>query len=330
LIIIDDKSSDNSVRVISEWVEKTGFACTFIAHQQNCGLCATLNEALKLCEGEYLQAIACDDVLVTDKFAIQVSALQEDPKSALACSDFSTINGSSEMLENKHYAKDYQFPTDPFIAILDGSAGYKRVIHSPTALVRKTVIEEIGGWPEDLIQEDFYMWLQITFRYPVIFNNIALVKYRFLESSLSSSLTSGSTMTKRYYQDQIKVMELFLQKAQGKRSEVLIVEILKCIEKLEHYFIRNCKDSVHLQEALVKWLNYRMNLLDRNRFKTHVEKSLGKTIYHLWVAGHPGLPIYKHYQSDVAMKYRIPLILGTKYSSIQKLKALMGKQVSQG
>ncbi|MBE8233681.1 MAG: glycosyltransferase [Endozoicomonadaceae bacterium] len=323
LIIIDDKSSDNSVQLISEWIEKTGVTCTFIAHQKNCGLCATLNEALELCQGEYLQAIACDDILEPGKFAKQVLALQENPESALACSNFSTIDGKGKIIEIRHYAEDYKFPIDPFIAILNGSSGYKRVIHSPTVLVKKAIIEEIGGWREDLVQEDFYMWLQITFCHPVVFINIPLVKYRMLASSLSQSLISGSEMTRHYYEDHIKVMELFIHKVEANRLKVLMMEMLKRIEALEKYCVSNCDDEHKMQKILESWLNYRNKVFNKGFIISYAKKSLGKTIYQLWVLGCPFFSIYKPYLHRVSIKYRLFIALGIRYSKVTKFKALI-------
>ena len=50
LIVIDDGSKDNSVKVIQELADKYGF--TFI-HRPNKGLSATLNEGIRLSKGKY-------------------------------------------------------------------------------------------------------------------------------------------------------------------------------------------------------------------------------------------------------------------------------------
>ena len=64
LIIIDDGSKDNSVKVIQELADKYGF--TFI-HRPNKGLSATLNEGIRLSKGKYFSAIASDDILFLEK-----------------------------------------------------------------------------------------------------------------------------------------------------------------------------------------------------------------------------------------------------------------------
>ena len=47
-IIIDDCSTDNSVKVIENWIKENDYECTFIKHEVNQGICKTLNESIKL------------------------------------------------------------------------------------------------------------------------------------------------------------------------------------------------------------------------------------------------------------------------------------------
>src|SRR5690554_4831249 len=77
LIIIDDGSKDNSVEVIQEMIPacEERFVRFEFRYRPNKGLCATLNESLEWCEGEYLSCIASDDIMRPDKTSYQVSYL---------------------------------------------------------------------------------------------------------------------------------------------------------------------------------------------------------------------------------------------------------------
>lgn len=80
LIVVDDCSTDDSVRVISKWLTKHRADATFIRHQKNMGVCRTLNDGIAQAHGEYISETAADDVWLHDKIAQQVSLLEQLPK----------------------------------------------------------------------------------------------------------------------------------------------------------------------------------------------------------------------------------------------------------
>ncbi|HEY6328701.1 MAG TPA: glycosyltransferase, partial [Blastocatellia bacterium] len=79
LIIFDDSSSDNSVEIIEDWLRKNGIDCIFIRHQENKGVCKSLNEALAVATGKYVSMVAADDVWLPDKIARQVEIAESQP-----------------------------------------------------------------------------------------------------------------------------------------------------------------------------------------------------------------------------------------------------------
>ena len=77
LIIIDDGSKDNSVEVIQEMIPacEERFVRFEFRYRPNKGLCATLNEALEWCEGEYFSPTASDDILKQNKISTQLAIM---------------------------------------------------------------------------------------------------------------------------------------------------------------------------------------------------------------------------------------------------------------
>src|SRR4051812_6669635 len=71
LIIIDDCSTDDSVAVIRDWLDRTGTAATFIVHDVNRGICASRNDALSHATGEHVACISTDDVWLPGKLSAQ-------------------------------------------------------------------------------------------------------------------------------------------------------------------------------------------------------------------------------------------------------------------
>lgn len=184
LIIMDDCSQDNSVEVIHNWIERNQVKCTFIAHQVNQGLCKTLNEAIILCEGKYVQMISCDDILMPQKLSVQVPLLeQSNEKVAVIFSDsYLMKDDGSEyygwfIQRHKDFAKIPE--GDLYDELLSGN-----FIPAMTALVKRSVYSDVGLYDEKLSYEDYDMWLRIAKKYKFIFSNYVSARYRFHEGNL--------------------------------------------------------------------------------------------------------------------------------------------------
>lgn len=182
LIIIDDCSIDNSVETINTWIKTNKCNVEFIKNQQNIGLCATLNKALSYVKADYLQIIACDDILVSDKLEKQLSYLLNNPDISIVCSNFVTIDENGNELSVAHKTPNY-IPDNLFEKIIT----YEYIVHSPTVLLHTKVYDVVGLYPTDIIQEDYYMWLRLSkeFKFGYIYDST--VKYRILQNSLSKN-----------------------------------------------------------------------------------------------------------------------------------------------
>ena len=66
IIIADDASTDNSMRIIKEYALLYPSKITFISSQENYGIATNFNNAVKASKGEWFKPIACDDVLFED------------------------------------------------------------------------------------------------------------------------------------------------------------------------------------------------------------------------------------------------------------------------
>ena len=100
LIITDDYSTDDSIKEIQQWINQNNVKCTFKKNKKNIGICKSLNNAIKLVKGEYLNLIACDDILLPNKIKNQVEQFnQSDAKSAVVYSDTYIIRNQKSSLK---------------------------------------------------------------------------------------------------------------------------------------------------------------------------------------------------------------------------------------
>jgi glycosyltransferase involved in cell wall biosynthesis len=78
LIIVDDGSTDNSVRIIKEYSAKDVRVKPFF-HENNLGISRSANDCLNRATGEYVGFIGSDDLWVTTKLEEQLKILSSQP-----------------------------------------------------------------------------------------------------------------------------------------------------------------------------------------------------------------------------------------------------------
>lgn len=210
LIIIDDGSRDNSVEVIKEMIPacETRFKRFEFRHRQNKGLCATLNEALEWCVGEFFSAIASDDIALKHKISFLVERIEMDAAHAV----FGLL---CEFSENKKFIK----PQNQIIEHCFEDLIYQiHIPAAPTAMITTSILREVGGYNEDLMIEDWFMWLVLAKKgcklisYPEV-----LALYRRHDGNMTNSL-------EKMHQGRLDILDLF--KGEGCYNKALKNEYL--------------------------------------------------------------------------------------------------------
>jgi glycosyltransferase involved in cell wall biosynthesis len=184
VIVLDDCSKDDSVAVIDAWLAKHRVDWHFIRHAKNKGICATLNEALRLARGKYISMIATDDVWERGKISEQVSVMESLPETVgVLYSDAYQINESGELLPKLFIEAHRPLPQIPegdiFEALFDGN-----FIPAMTTLIRRDCFEIVGNYDETLVFEDWDMWLRISRRFEFKYLPPPTARYRIVGTSM--------------------------------------------------------------------------------------------------------------------------------------------------
>jgi glycosyltransferase involved in cell wall biosynthesis len=164
IFIIDDYSQkDNSVEVIDNWIKvNKQLNITFIKHQQNIGICKSLNELLNLSTGKYLQLVALDDVLKPWKLEKHVEILENSNENdALIFSDAYLMDDNSILYQNRFIGLHKKYLSlksgNYFDELINGN-----FIPALTVMFKANIIKNIGGWDSNLLYEDYDMWLCLS------------------------------------------------------------------------------------------------------------------------------------------------------------------------
>lgn len=186
VVIIDDCSSDNSVAIIEEIIrDKTNVL--FLKNKLNRGNCISFNRALAYAKGDYLVDFSTDDILLPEFIEKQVKLLDSKPKQVgVVFSDAFLIDEEGKVLKT-HYKRDKAGGLLENVPEGDvyGNILERYFINPPTVIVRKAVLDEIGGYDEGLAFEDFDLWVRCSRKYLFAFNDAVLVMKRLHKSGLA-------------------------------------------------------------------------------------------------------------------------------------------------
>jgi alpha-1,3-rhamnosyltransferase len=106
LIVIDDGSKDDSVKIIEKALQDCPFDSQLIM-RENRGLCATLNEGLLLTDSKYFAYIGSDDVWLPSFLENRIKLLENHTNSCLAYGHAFLINENDEIIDLTEKWSDY-------------------------------------------------------------------------------------------------------------------------------------------------------------------------------------------------------------------------------
>lgn len=174
LIIIDDGSTDSSRHKIAELVP----ACTsrFVRFEfrdrPNKGLAATVDEGLGWARGQFFASFNSDDVLLPGKTSTLLSKIKDEPNVAGVFSGYELIDANGALISTLR-------PKETYLEFDDLLLSRKFHLATPTQLLRTEAVRAVGGYPQHLYIEDWYMWLKLTDRgYCLKIVPDVLVRYR--------------------------------------------------------------------------------------------------------------------------------------------------------
>lgn len=179
LLAFDDGSSDASLDILHRY--EAGDRRVRVFTRENRGLVATLNELIGLARGRYLARMDADDVCLPDRFARQVTFLDNHPDHLVVGGWYEMINAQGDPIGI------VRSPTDHAAIDEANIAGHTSICH-PTAMIRRTAIATSNWYDQQhFAAEDLDLWLRIAEVGKVA--NIAdlVLRYRMHDGSISEA-----------------------------------------------------------------------------------------------------------------------------------------------
>lgn len=202
IIALDDGSTDGT----REWLTQHATKAKLVFNEQNLGTYGSLNEGLKLAQGEFIAIFNDDDLWAREKLSRQVDMMERFPRVGLVHTDGYFIDGKGEVRTDSPLGFD--FPrTETGDVLLD--LIYANKIIASAVLARRACFEDLGGFNEAFFGSgDWEMWYRIAEKWQVGYLNDALTMYRVHGANASHKLS-------KIWQDDQKLREWIVPRIAG-------------------------------------------------------------------------------------------------------------------
>ncbi len=165
IIIIDDCSTDDSVKILEEWIEKNWEKIPVIFKQniQNSGPGFTYNQAIQYSHGKYITFMDSDDFFIQDSLVEKANEFKKHK-------DLKIIYGNGVFFENNIFStssihegiqrtfRDYNFNPSKILASI-----YCKIplLSLSSTLIKKEFITQIWGFDEKILSNDWILNIKI-------------------------------------------------------------------------------------------------------------------------------------------------------------------------
>jgi glycosyltransferase involved in cell wall biosynthesis len=210
LIVIDDGSTDETSIRIETYRDPRIIIHRFDANK---GLIAALNKGLELARGYYIARQDADDQSLPQRFAKQVLTLNANPSLGVVGSCMRLRDSENRM------SGVYSYPSKA--ALAKWQVLFKTPVAHSTAIIRRSVIEQVGGYNKSYkFAEDYELWSRISEVSSVLSLRDRLVYYNIGDGGVSEK--------NRVAQDDIHttISSQNIEKLAGKRLDSDIVRAL--------------------------------------------------------------------------------------------------------
>lgn len=159
IIIIDDGSSDGSRELVARWMERDDRICLLTPGRA--GLVRALNLGIERARAPYAARMDADDVMHPERLELQASFLDGHP-------EIGVVGSQVELFPEELIADGYR----EYVRWLNGCTEPEEIaanifvespLAHPSVMMRRSLIEEIGGYRDGDFPEDYELWLRIHY-----------------------------------------------------------------------------------------------------------------------------------------------------------------------
>jgi glycosyltransferase involved in cell wall biosynthesis len=179
LIVVDDKSTDNSVTMIKD-ILKDHPEVKFIEHSKNTGNCTAFNDGWRMSTGEFVIDLAADDTLPENRIENGVKEFsQRDTTYGVQYGDVAVMNEDGTFID-RHSKTSQPVEGNIYTELVK-----RYFVSSASMMIRQEVLKNLNGYDETLAYEDFDFWIRSSRIYKFFYTPEVLVNKRLVKGSMS-------------------------------------------------------------------------------------------------------------------------------------------------
>lgn len=213
LVIVDDASTDNSLLTIEKFI-RADTRVRLIKNLTNLGHLPSANIALRVSRGEYVAWLSCDDVILPGFVEQTIQPLLDNPNIGLCCSDCAMIFANNpekdpnviyttRLLNDAHGVQTFTPQT-----IIDAFRKKNFWIPGHTAIVRKSHLLKLGGFPESLgYLSDWFVWHSIALESGAVYIPKELSIWRQTSNQLTVKQRENPNVVNRCYSNIFEILK---------------------------------------------------------------------------------------------------------------------------
>jgi len=158
-IIIDDGSTDNTPRILSEYA-RCDPRIKLIRNKDNRGIVYSLNRGLSLTRSEYIARMDANDISLPERLAKQVAYLDQHPEVGVLGTNIAYIDTRGNLLNNGR-PKDRHELSPNFIRWM---LMWRCPIYHPTVMIRRSILKQTGFGYDPTFRhvEDRDLWTRLA------------------------------------------------------------------------------------------------------------------------------------------------------------------------
>ncbi len=194
-LICDDCSSDNSPAILQQAAAADARIKIF-RNEKNSGVTCSLNRLLQEASAPLIARMDADDIAMPKRLELQFEFMQNHPATAVAGGDLEIIDENNNTLGMRYYSRSWQEIKKQMMC--------RSPLAHPSVIMRKNVIDQLGGYLEQPGCEDYYLWLRIAENgYELANLPETLLRYRLSanqikQRNMKKSLLSTIRLQKKY------------------------------------------------------------------------------------------------------------------------------------
>ena len=197
LVIVDDCSSDDTVSLIREYMEKYPESNVRVfENETNLGYRGNFRKALSLCEGDVILLCDQDDIWHENKVEVLCSILMKNPEISVLSSSFKQIDGEGNGSDDNKSVYQRRMKPDELVCVPLEDVIFHNISQGCSMAIRKELKELYLKFYEDELPHDWMLNVIAAMQKKCYYINDPLFSYRIHDKN-TIGLNDNMTLEKK-------------------------------------------------------------------------------------------------------------------------------------